>query len=115
MKRQSSNALLRLACLMAVIKAPRVNSGSSFSVGSNVKVVVGVFEISSLRENMRSSVVEAVETVWTPEAFQGPVEIIKKKPPKATDYLISIRPGSFHSPHRPLKMKRAPVVAGALN
>ena len=75
----------------------------------------GVFEISSLRENVRSSVVEAVGTVWTPEAFQGPVGIIKKKPPKATDDLISIRAGSFHSPHRPLKMKRAPVRAGALN
>ena len=75
----------------------------------------GVFEISSLRENVRSSVVEAVGTVWTPKAFQGPVGIIKKKPPKATDDLISIRAGSFHSPHRPLKMKRAPVRAGALN
>ena len=66
--------------------------------GSNVKVVFGVFEISSLRENMRSSVVEAVGTVWTPEAFQGPVGIIKKTPPKATDDLISIGPAVSTAP-----------------
>ncbi len=79
--------------------------------GSNVKVVFRDFQ---LRENDRF-VVRAVGTVRTPEVFQGPVEIIKKKPPKATDSPDFHRPGSFHSPRRPLKLKRAPVHAGALD
>ena len=79
--------------------------------GSNVKVVFRDFQ---LRENDRF-VVRAVGTVRTPEVFQGPVEIIKKKPPKATDSPDFHRPGSFHSPRRPLKLKRALVHAGALD
>ena len=84
---------------------------SRLKKGSNVKVVFRDFQ---LRENDRF-VVRAVGTVRTPEVFQGPVEIIKKKPPKATDSPDFHRPGSFHSPCRPLKLKRAPVHAGALD
>ena len=73
-----------------------------------------MFRDFQLRENDRF-VVRAVGTVRTPEVFQGPVEIIKKKPPKATDSPDFHRPGSFHSPRRPLKLKRAPVHAGALD
>ncbi len=100
-------SFLQLAC------HARHTSGTARSAGggSNVKVVFRDFQ---LRENDRF-VVRAVGTVRTPEVFQGPVEIIKKKPPKATDSPDFHRPGSFHSPRRPLKLKRAPVHAGALD